>query len=74
MYVAIKKSTNECVVVVDRAHLKEYINKDVRTIARYEDKVMWETKDYIIYNPIYVCSKSRRGSKNIRIKVKRNRL
>ena len=64
MYIAINKKTQESVVIKEKTTLSTLIDKSVSTIYRNQDLKMWETKDFLIYNPQKVLIKSKRGGKN----------
>ena len=64
MYITINKKTQESAVIKEKTTLSTLIDKSVSTIYRNQDLKMWETKDFLIYNPQKVLIKSNRGGKN----------
>lgn len=63
MYIIINKITQESAVIKEKTEVSNYINKSISTIYRNESKKIWETKEYLIYNPKVVILKSNRGGK-----------
>lgn len=63
MYIIINKITQESAVIKEKTEVSSYINKSISTIYRNETKKIWETKEYIIYNPKTIILKSNRGGK-----------
>lgn len=64
MYIIINKETNKSAVIKEKQAVSNYINKSVSTIYRNESLLMWETSNFLIYNPSFVQIKSQRGGKN----------
>lgn len=64
MYIAINKKTQESAVIKEKTTLSTLIDKSTSTIYRNQGLKMWETKDFLIYNPQKVLIKSNRGGKN----------
>lgn len=64
MYIIINKETNKSAVIKEKQAVSNYINKSVSTIYRNKELLMWETKEFLIYNPQIILIKSQRGGKN----------
>ena len=64
MYIIINKETNKSAVIKEKQAVSNYINKSVSTIYRNKELLMWETKEFLIYNPQVIQIKSQRGGKN----------
>ncbi len=61
MYIIITKETNKSAVIKEKQAVSNYINKSVSTIYRNNSLLMWETKEFLIYNPQIIQIKSQRG-------------
>ncbi len=64
MYILINKTTNESSIIKEKTTLSNLIGKSVSTIYRNESLNMWESGNFLIYNPKKVLTKSQRGGKN----------
>jgi hypothetical protein len=64
MYIAINKNTQESAVIKEKTTLSYLIGKSTSTIHRNQGLKMWETNDFLIYNPQKILIKSKRGGKN----------
>lgn len=64
MYIIIDKETNKSAIIKEKQSVSNYINKSVSTIYRNKSLLMWETEQFLIYNPSIVQIKSERGGKN----------
>jgi len=63
MYIIINKISNESAIIKEKNTLSTYISRSVDTISRKKYLLMWETKEFIIYNPQIILIKSSRGGK-----------
>lgn len=64
MYIIINKKTQESAIIKEKTNVSALINRSVATIYRKEHLKMWETDDFMIYNPQKVMLRSNRGGKN----------
>lgn len=64
MYIIINKTTQESAIIKEKVAVSSYIDVSVSTIYRNESLLMWETNNFLIYNPQKVLIKSQRGGKN----------
>lgn len=63
MYIVVEKDSNKSYIFKEKTHLSEKIGRSTKTILRNEDKLMWETSKYYIYNPVFIQNRSLRGKK-----------
>jgi len=63
MYILINKTTNESSIIKEKTTLSAIIGKSVSTIYRNRVLKMWESGNFLIYNPQKVEIKSQRGGK-----------
>lgn len=64
MYILIDKETkSKAQVIKEKTVLSDIIGYSTRTILRKQNLLLWETKEYVVYNPIKVLVKSTRGGK-----------
>jgi hypothetical protein len=64
MYILINKTTNESSIIKEKTTLSYLISKSVSTIYRNQSLKVWESGNFLIYNPQKVILKSQRGGKN----------
>jgi len=64
MYILINKTTNESSIIKEKTTLSYLIGKSVSTIYRNESLKVWESNNFLIYNPQKILLKSQRGGKN----------
>lgn len=64
MYILIDKTTNESSIIKEKTTLSYLISKSVSTIYRNESLKVWESNNFLIYNPQKILLKSQRGGKN----------
>lgn len=64
MYILINKTTNESSIIKEKTTLSTLIGKSTSTIYRNQDLKVWESDNFLIYNPQKVLIKSQRGGKS----------
>lgn len=67
MYVIIEKETNKCSVFKEKSTLSMKIDCSTDTIRRKDKLISWEWGKYIVYNPIFIQEKSKRGTNNLKM-------
>jgi len=64
MYIIINKTTQESAIIKEKTTLSTIINKSTSTIYRNQGLKVWESDNFLIYNPQKVLIRSQRGGKN----------
>ena len=61
MYILINKTTQESSIIKEKTTLSTLIGKSTSTIYRNQSLKVWESGNFLIYNPQKVIIKSSRG-------------